>query len=110
MPSFVEYSLLHLIWEGADSHVVPIEIWDKMAVSGQVTWRPWAVALIPSSVVVGICEGASLHWKTPYSQSQRVVTFSKRKLWQTHHCISNCIKMRVDLGYICFKSGSPSYI
>lgn len=65
------------------------------------------MVLLPSSVTIGICEEASLHWKTPYSKPQGVVTFSERKLWQTQRCISKGIKMRVDTGHICFESGSP---
>ena len=70
------------------------------------------MALIPSSIIVCICEGSFPPplWKTPCSQPHDTVNFPKRRLWHTHHCISECIKMRVTRGYICFESGSPSYI
>lgn len=58
----------------------------------------------------GFLGEALLHWKMPCSKSQEVVTFFKRKFWQIHHCIITCIKMRVNPGYTCCESGSPSYI
>lgn len=73
------------------------------------TGRPQAVVLIPSSITVWICEGCFPHWKTPCSQPQDEVTFSKRKLCHTHHCIRKCIEMRVTPGFICLESGSPNY-
>lgn len=73
------------------------------------TGRPQAVILIPSSITVWICEGCLPHWKTPCSQPQDEVTFSKRKFCHTHHCIRKCIEMRLTPGFICLESGSPNY-
>lgn len=78
---------------------------------GSTNWGAWDLGphSLPRSLQ-GSLRKALLHWKIPCSKSQEVVTFSKRKLWQTYHCIIKCIKMRADRGYICFESGSPSYI
>lgn len=65
--------------------------------------------LILSLVTVWICEGRFPHWKTPCAQPQDEVTFSKRKLCHTHHCIKKCIETQVTPGFICLESGSPNY-
>lgn len=83
--------------------MVPTARCDKRAVSGQGDTRREALDPGPHSF---LSHSRNLSGKL---QPPRV-TFSKRKLWQTQHCFSQCITMRVEPEYICFESRSPSYI
>lgn len=112
VPRFPQYSLPHLGREGPASHV-PMARCAKQQFSG----TNWETSGHGPHSLLNHCMDLrgtlppleDTLFPTPCSQPQDEVTFSKRKLCHTHHCIRKCIEMRVTPGFICLESGSPNY-